>query len=63
MSERSVPAKPSPSRMREINDTIRYSMWSVFEVCDRKWRGIGLISGSGVTVIVSTPGLGQPLLS
>ena len=32
MSERSVPAKPSPSRMREINDTIRYAMWSVFEV-------------------------------
>lgn len=22
--------KPSPARMREINDTIRYSMWSVF---------------------------------
>lgn len=32
MSERPVPAKPSPSRMREINDTIRYAMWSVFEV-------------------------------
>ncbi|XVX18769.1 hydrogen peroxide-dependent heme synthase [Actinomycetota bacterium] len=24
--------KPSPARMREINDTIRYSMWSVFAV-------------------------------
>ncbi|MGA8047545.1 MAG: hydrogen peroxide-dependent heme synthase [Dermatophilaceae bacterium] len=32
MSERPAPAKPSPSRMREINDTIRYAMWSVFEV-------------------------------
>ena len=32
MSERPVPAKPTPSRMREINDMIRYAMWSVFEV-------------------------------
>ncbi len=32
MSERPVPAKPSPSRMREINDAIRYAMWSVFAV-------------------------------
>lgn len=24
--------KPSPSRIREINDTIRYSMWSVFSL-------------------------------
>jgi peroxiredoxin len=32
MSERPAPAKPSPSRMREINHTIRYAMWSVFEV-------------------------------
>ena len=32
MSERPAPAKPSPARMREINDTIRYAMWSVFEV-------------------------------
>ena len=30
MSERSVPSKPTPARMREINDTIRYAMWSVF---------------------------------
>ncbi len=26
------PDRPSPSRMREINDTIRYAMWSVFAV-------------------------------
>lgn len=26
------PGKPSPARMREINDTIRYAMWSVFAV-------------------------------
>lgn len=32
MSERPIPHKPSPSRMREINETIRYAMWSVFEV-------------------------------
>ena len=32
MSERPVPAKPTPAQMREINDTIRYAMWSVFEV-------------------------------
>lgn len=32
MSDRPAPAKPSPSRMREINETIRYAMWSVFEV-------------------------------
>ncbi len=25
-------AKPSPARMREINDSIRYAMWSVFAV-------------------------------
>lgn len=24
--------KPSPSRIREINDSIRYAMWSVFAV-------------------------------
>ncbi len=28
-------AKPSPSRIREINATIRYAMWSVFAVADR----------------------------
>ena len=32
MSERPVPAKPTPSQMREINASIRYAMWSVFEV-------------------------------
>ncbi len=26
------PSKPTPSRMREINDSIRYAMWSVFRV-------------------------------
>lgn len=30
--QRPIPAKPSPSQMREINDTIRYAMWSVFAV-------------------------------
>ncbi len=30
MSERPSPGKPSPARMREINETIRYAMWSVF---------------------------------
>ena len=29
---RPIPAKPTPARMREINDTIRYAMWSVFAV-------------------------------
>ncbi|MDO5502346.1 MAG: chlorite dismutase family protein [Actinomycetia bacterium] len=32
MSERPIPAKPTPARMREINESIRYAMWSVFEV-------------------------------
>lgn len=31
---RPAPSKPSPSRMREINDSIRYAMWSVFRVAD-----------------------------
>ncbi|PRY54674.1 chlorite dismutase [Knoellia remsis] len=31
---RAVPSKPSPARMREINDAIRYTMWSVFEVTE-----------------------------
>ena len=35
MTERPLPGKPSPSRMREINDTIRYAMWSVFAVDTR----------------------------
>ncbi|MEO6021253.1 MAG: hydrogen peroxide-dependent heme synthase [Knoellia sp.] len=30
-------SKPTPARMREINETIRYTMWSVFEVTE----GIG----------------------
>ena len=36
MSEptRSTPAKPGAARIREINDTIRYAMWSVFAVAD-----------------------------
>lgn len=34
---RPAASKPSPSRMREINETIRYTMWSVFEVTE----GIG----------------------
>jgi chlorite dismutase len=29
-----APSKPTPSRMREINDSIRYAMWSVFRVAD-----------------------------
>ena len=32
MTTRPAPAKPSPSRMREINETIRYAMWSVFAI-------------------------------
>lgn len=28
------PGKPSPAEMREINDTIRYTMWSVFAVAE-----------------------------
>ncbi|GAA1755356.1 hydrogen peroxide-dependent heme synthase [Nostocoides vanveenii] len=32
MSDRPVPSKPTPARMREINDSIRYAMWSVFAV-------------------------------
>ncbi|WP_404383078.1 chlorite dismutase family protein [Knoellia locipacati] len=31
---RPAPSKPSPARMREINETIRYTMWSVFEVTE-----------------------------
>ena len=32
MSEptRTTPTKPGAARIREINDTIRYAMWSVF---------------------------------
>ncbi len=29
---RPIPSKPTPARMREINETIRYAMWSVFRV-------------------------------
>ncbi|HHU09776.1 MAG TPA: chlorite dismutase family protein [Intrasporangiaceae bacterium] len=32
MSERPNPVKPTPARMREINESIRYAMWSVFQV-------------------------------
>ena len=31
---RPAPAKPGASRIREINDTIRYAMWSVFAVAE-----------------------------
>lgn len=31
-SSRPNPSKPTPARMREINETIRYAMWSVFRV-------------------------------
>ena len=36
MSEptRSTPAKPGAARIREINDSIRYAMWSVFAVAE-----------------------------
>ena len=36
MSEptRPTPAKPGAARIREINDTIRYAMWSVFAVAE-----------------------------
>jgi chlorite dismutase len=27
-----MPSKPAPSRIREINDSLRYAMWSVFAV-------------------------------
>ncbi|GGB65139.1 hypothetical protein N798_10810 [Knoellia flava TL1] len=38
-SGRPVPSKPTPARMREINETIRYTMWSVFEVTERLGDG------------------------
>ncbi|MFW5469735.1 hydrogen peroxide-dependent heme synthase [Knoellia sp. CPCC 206435] len=31
---RPAPTKPTPAKMREINETIRYTMWSVFEVTE-----------------------------
>ena len=31
-TSRPTPSKPSPARMREINASIRYAMWSVFKV-------------------------------
>ena len=33
-TRRPAPAKPGAARIREINDTIRYAMWSVFAVAD-----------------------------
>jgi len=33
---------------RDGNSAARRLMWSVFEVCDRKWRGIGAIPKSGL---------------
>ena len=35
---------------REGNLKALSSMYEVFEVCDRKWRGIGLLPGSGLSV-------------
>ena len=34
-ASRGIPAKPTPAQMREINASIRYAMWSVFEVTER----------------------------
>lgn len=31
---RPVPSKPGASRIREVNDTIRYAMWSVFALAE-----------------------------
>ncbi|EAP98909.1 hypothetical protein JNB_02035 [Janibacter sp. HTCC2649] len=31
---RPTPSKPTPTQMREINESIRYTMWSVFEVTE-----------------------------
>lgn len=33
-SVRPVPSNPNAARIREINDTIRYAMWSVFAVAE-----------------------------
>jgi peroxiredoxin len=33
-SARPVPGNPNAARIREINDTIRYAMWSVFAVAE-----------------------------
>jgi hydrogenase expression/formation protein HypD len=33
---------------RAGNDAARRLIWSVFEVCDRKWRGVGAIPKSGL---------------
>ncbi|KRE62953.1 hydrogen peroxide-dependent heme synthase [Nostocoides sp. Soil756] len=33
-TERPAPAKPGAARIREINDTIRYAMWSVFALAE-----------------------------
>jgi peroxiredoxin len=33
-TRRPAPAKPGAARIREINDTIRYAMWSVFAVAE-----------------------------
>ena len=53
--------KPTPAMMREINQTIRYSMWSVFasvtplgedrdELADELASFVATITGEGVTV-------------
>ena len=53
--------KPTPAMMREINATIRYSMWSVFasvtpleedrdELADELASFVDTITGEGVTV-------------
>ncbi|KGN33274.1 hypothetical protein N802_14625 [Knoellia sinensis KCTC 19936] len=36
---RPAPSKPSPAKMREINESIRYTMWSVFEVTEPLGKG------------------------
>ncbi len=33
-TSRSTPSKPGAARIREINDTIRYAMWSVFALAE-----------------------------
>lgn len=36
---RPSPKKPTPAQMREINESIRYTMWSVFEVTEPLGKG------------------------
>ncbi|PID96188.1 MAG: hypothetical protein CSA84_06100 [Actinomycetales bacterium] len=39
--------KPRPARIRELNDTIRYTMWSVFRVAERLGDSADDSSGGG----------------